>query len=179
VRAGLVHENQRPTFPLRPPLQFGPRLGAPALDDLLISLNGSSDGDLRGPPPCLEQTRHVALAGGDAELLLDHFDHPSAGPELTPEAVGLRAVPQEVGDQALLGRGQFGSRSRRWPGKQCFRPLAACRGQPPTHRPFCDVQGDRDVALLPALLFHQVQRLHPPPFLPVMRCEVLSNQALL
>src|SRR2546421_11983763 len=34
VEAGLIHENQRPTFPLRPPLQLGPRFGAPALDDL-------------------------------------------------------------------------------------------------------------------------------------------------
>src|SRR5919109_2099546 len=36
-------------------------------DEQLISLNGAGDRDLRGPPQCLEQTRHLALAVGDAE----------------------------------------------------------------------------------------------------------------
>jgi hypothetical protein len=55
-----------------------------------------------------------------------------------------------------------------------FSTLLSCAGRASRSPAPCT----RTVALLPALLFHQVQRLPPPPFLPIMRCE-LSNHALL
>ena len=44
----------------------------------------------------------MAFVVADAELLLDHLSDAGTGPHLTPEAVGLRAVPEELGNHALL-----------------------------------------------------------------------------
>ena len=55
-----------------------------------------------------EQPADVALVVADAELLLDHLGDAGTGPDLAPEPVRLRPVPEELGDQALLSGREFG-----------------------------------------------------------------------
>ena len=99
VEPRLVHENKLPALAAGLLLQCGPRLDPPALDRLFIPLDRSGDGDLRGPSQSLEQARHLALAVRDPELLGEDPGDPLTGPDLSPEAVRLRAMPEEVGDQ--------------------------------------------------------------------------------
>src|SRR3954447_1150796 len=89
--------------------QGGPRLDPPPRDRLLVALNRPGNRDLRGPSQLLQQPRRLALAVRHAELLADDPGDPVTGPDVPPEAIRLGAVPEEVGDQAYLLGGQFGS----------------------------------------------------------------------
>ena len=129
VEPRFVHENKRPALAAGLLLQRGPRLDPPALDRLLVPLDGPGDGDLRGPSQSLEQARDLALAVRDAELLSDDPGDPVTGPDLAPEAIGLGAVPEEVGDQAELLGGELGRRARARVSEEglCARPVAQRR----------------------------------------------------
>src|SRR5581483_4129555 len=59
-----------------------------------------------------EQPADVVLVVADMELLLDHVGDAGTGPDLTPKPVGLGAMPEELGDQALLGGREFGRGAR-------------------------------------------------------------------
>jgi hypothetical protein len=43
----------------------------------------------------LEQPADVVLVVADAKLLLDHLGNAGTGPHLTPEPIGLRAMPED------------------------------------------------------------------------------------
>ena len=112
VEPRFVLENQHPALAPRPPSQFGPDLVAPALDGRLVPLDGPPDRHLGRPAQFLEQPADVVLVVADAELLLDDRGDAGAGPDLAPEAVGLRAVPEELRDQALLIGSEPGDTAR-------------------------------------------------------------------
>jgi hypothetical protein len=59
----------------------------------------------------LEDARHLTAAIPDVEFLPEDTGDPITCPDLTREAIGLGAVPEEIGDQAdRLGR-EFGART--------------------------------------------------------------------
>ncbi len=148
--------------------QRRPRLDSPALDGLFIALDGPGDGDLRGPVESLEEARDLTAAVPDVEFLPEAAGDPIAGPDLARVAIGLGAVPEQVGDQAELLGSELGAR----PGARMRAEGLALPGprggQPLTDGPLGDAQGDGDVALLPALV-SEVQGLHAPPLPPVVR----------
>src|SRR5262245_43209134 len=78
------------------------------------------------------------------------------------EAVGLRGVPEELGDQALLGSGELGRVAGRRPRPQRLGAALAGAGEPTADGLLGDAQGRGGVALMPASLL-QVQRPQPPP----------------
>ncbi len=151
VESRLVHENKGPALAAGLLLQRGPRLDPPAPDRLLVPLDRPGDGDLRGPSQALEQPRHLALAVRDAELLAEDSGDPLTGPDVAAEAVGLGAMPEEVGDQPELLGGELGGRARAGVRAERLRTAAAGGGEPTTDGTLRGVEGDRDVALLPAL----------------------------
>ena len=111
VEPRFVLENQHPALAPRPPSQFRPDLVTPAPDGFLVPLDGPPDRHLGRPVQFLEQPADVALVVADAELLLDHLGDAGTGPDLTPKPVGLRAMPEELRDQALLSGREFGRAS--------------------------------------------------------------------
>ena len=108
VEPRFVLENQHPALALRPPAQVRPDLVPPAPDGLLVALDGPPDRHLGRPVQFLEQPADVVLVVADAELLLDDLGDAGTGPDLAAEAVGLRAVPEELRDQTLLRGREFG-----------------------------------------------------------------------
>src|SRR5579864_1496130 len=102
VEARFIHENQGSALPACPLPECRPGLIAPADDGILVPLDGPRNGHLRGPAEVFQDPRYLALAVEDPELLLQHLGDTGAGPNVTPEAVRLRAVPEEVGNQAAL-----------------------------------------------------------------------------
>src|SRR5512135_1295890 len=142
--ARLIHQNKGPVLAAGLLLQNRPRLDPPAWDRLLITLDCPGDRDLRGPAQTLEQTRDLALAGGDAELLREDAGDPLTGPDVAPKTVGLGAVPEEIGDETELLGGQLGFRPRTRVSQQRLRTIAAGGGQPLTDRPPRDPESGCD-----------------------------------
>src|SRR5262249_22602837 len=103
-----------------------------------------------------------ALAVRDPELLLHNLRDARAGPDLSAEAIGLRAMPEEVRQQTPLLGAESGGMAGGRPRQQGVGPAGARGGQPLADRPFGGTEGDGDVALLPAKLF-QAPGLHAPP----------------
>jgi hypothetical protein len=128
VEARFVLEEQDPTLATCPPSQLRPDLITPAFDGLLVPLDGPPDRHLGRPAQFLEQTPDAALVVADAEFFLDDPSDAGAGPDLAAEAIGLRPVPEELGDQAFLGIRQLGRAARREVGQQ--RLGAAVSGAP-------------------------------------------------
>src|SRR5690606_22799395 len=107
VEPTLIDESQGTPFSSGTAFQLGPVLVTPALDLLLVALDGSGDRDLWCPAYFLEDSGNVMLVVIDAKLLLDDPTHPIADPEIAPEAVGFRTVPEEVSDQLPLAGEEF------------------------------------------------------------------------
>ena len=170
VEPRFVLENQHPALAPRPPAQVRPDLVTPALDGLLVPLDGPPDRHLGRPVQLLEQPADVALVVADAELLLDDLGDAGAGPDLAAEAVGLRPVPEELRDQPLLLRQSVGGRGPGRGGNEGPRDRLVGGGEPPADGWFGDAQSLGDVPLRPALLL-QAQRPQPPPLLPVPECR--------
>src|SRR5579872_2981113 len=108
VEPRFVLENQHPALAPCPLAEVGPDFGTPALDGRLIALHGPPDRDLRRPAEFFEQPADVILVVAGAELLLDDQGDPGTGPHPAAEAVSLRAMPEELGDEAFLCVGQAG-----------------------------------------------------------------------
>ena len=108
VETRFVLENQHAALTFGSPSQFGPNLGAPAFDGLLVALDGPLDRHLRRPQQFLEQTANVVLVVADAELFLDDQGDAGAGPDLAAEPVSLRPVPEEFRDETFLLGESFG-----------------------------------------------------------------------
>src|SRR5512135_2370981 len=179
VETRFIHENKLPTLILRPLLQRGPRLDPPAFDRRFVPLDGPRDGDLRGPTQALQQAGDLALAVRDAGLLREDINDSATSPAIPPKAIRLGAVPEEVGDQPHLLRGQLrrrtptaGARDRR------VRPPTPGGGQPLADRRLGGVEGGRDVALLPTLSL-EVQRPNSPTLPPVMRSRIRGFHTLI
>jgi hypothetical protein len=119
----------------------------------------------------------VALVVADAELLLDHLGNAGAGPDLAAEAIRLGAVPQEVGDEALLGRGELGRVSGGRAGAERLGAAGAGAAHPAADRLLGDPEGLSDGPLRPAVLL-QVQGPPPPPFAPILGEEVSGAHPL-
>src|SRR5262249_28264077 len=109
VEARFVHEDQHPTLAagLLPPER--PPLPSPALRRLFIALEGPNDRDLRGPSQALEDAGDLASAVPDPEFLPEDDSDTVTRPDLARKAIGFRAVPEEVGDQAGLLGCEFGT----------------------------------------------------------------------
>ena len=178
VETRFVHKNQGPTFATRLRFQTWPGLGAPAFDLLLIPLDGPRDRHLGCPPQLLQEPRDVALVIGDAELFLDDLGHTRTGPNLAPEAVGLRPMREKVGDQSPLIRSEFGGAAVGQVRQQCRGAVATCTSDPSTDGALTDTERDGDLPLLPAELL-QMPGTHPAPLPQVRWVEVLKVHALL
>src|SRR5436305_1757300 len=113
----------------------------------------------------------MVLVVVDTKLRLDDSGDAGASPDLTVEAVGLRAVPKELRDQLLLGGRELGRAARRGPCQECLGAGVTGGGEPTTDGLLGDAQGIADVALTPALLL-QEQRPQPPPLAPVIWDEI-------
>src|SRR5205814_519096 len=148
VEPRLVHENKGPALAAGLLQEYGPRLDPPPLDRLLVPLDRSGDGNLRGPSDPFEQPRHLALAVGGAELFVKDPGDPFTGPDVAAEAVGLGPMPKEVREEAELLGGELAERARRGVGAEGLRTAAAGGSEPTAHGPFGGIEGDRDVALL-------------------------------
>src|SRR5262249_22855217 len=171
VEPRFVLENQHPALASRPPLQVRPDFDAPAPDRFLVPLDGASDRHLGRPAQLLEQTPDVTFVVADAELFLDDQGDAGARPDLSAEAVGLRPVPEELRDQALLLGGKSWSRAGGGVVPERLRTVLAGTGEPTADRLFSGPESRSDVALIPALLL-QFQRPQPPPRTPILRHEV-------
>ena len=113
----------------------------------------------------------MVLVVVDTELLLDDAGDAGAGPDVTAEAVGLRPVPEELWDHALLGGREFGRVAWRGPCQERLGTAVAGGSEPTADGLLGDAQGIADLTLAPALLF-QKQRPQPPPLSPVNWDEV-------
>lgn len=171
VEPRFVHENQHPALAPGLPSQFRPDLVPPAPDGLLVTLDGPPDRHLGRPVQFLEQTPDMPLVVADAELLLDDPGDAGAGPHLATKSVGLRPMPEELGDHVFLGVRQPGRVARCWVGQPCLATTMTGASEPSADRLPGGAQGLGDDPLIPAFLF-QVQGLQPPPLTPVMRDEV-------
>src|SRR4029079_1100696 len=110
VESRFVHEDEGPAAPAGRLPQRRPRLDSPALDGLLIALDGPGDGDLGGPVESLEDARDLTTAVPDVEFLPEDASDSIASPDLARVAIGLGAVPEQVGDQAELVGSELGAR---------------------------------------------------------------------
>src|SRR5262249_20219501 len=113
VEARFVLEGHLPALTFGPPEQFGPDFDAPALDGLLVTLDGPLDRHLGRPVQFLEQASDMTWMVANAELFFDDQGDAGAGPDLAGESVGLRSMPEEFRDQPLLTVGEFGGTARR------------------------------------------------------------------
>src|SRR5581483_1164028 len=118
----------------------------------------------------------MVLVVADAKLLLDHLGNAGTGPHLTPKPVGLRAMPEELRDQALLSGREFGRAPRTGVGAQGFRSASAGPGEPTADTLGGDAECLGDVVPRPALLL-QVQRSKPPPLQRVSRKGIRNLHA--
>lgn len=167
VEARFVHENQFPTFAVGLSLQGGPRLDPPPRDRLLIPLDRAGDRDLRSPTEALQQSRDLALAVRDVELLTDHPGDPATGPDVAPEAVSLGAMPEEIRDQTDLLGGQPGGDAPMVEMRgEGFTPTPPSRSQPSADATLACPESGGDVVLSPSLLM-EFPRPQSPPFRPV------------
>src|SRR5205823_5895938 len=112
-----------------------------ASDGLFVPLQGPSVRYLGRPAQFLEQAPDVGLVVADAELVLDDPGDASASPDLSAEAVGLRPVPEEFGDQPFLRVGELGRAARCRTGEQGPGAAIAAASEPTTDGLFGDVQG--------------------------------------
>src|SRR5467141_1222199 len=168
IEARFVHKNKGSALAARPLFQFGPDLGLPAFDLFFIPLHGTGNGNLRSPTQFLQQAGNVVFVIRDTELPLKYFGHPSTSPEFAPKSVGFRPVPKKVWNQALLSWRQLGRMARRTMMEQCIGAALSCSRQPLADSRLRDVQGLRNVPLLPTALL-QLQRSQPSPLFPIMR----------
>ena len=171
VEARFVHENEGPVFAAGLLLQNWPRFDPPPLDGFFVPLDRPGDRDLRSPSQVLEQARYLALAVRDAELLVNGPGDTLTGPDVSPKAVGLRSVPEEVGDQPELFGCELGDRARGGMGAESFWPTPSCSGGPTTNRGLGGIEGGCDVALLPALSLEPV-----PSFAATPSSHEVANQ---
>src|SRR5262249_60141549 len=95
IESRFVHEDEGAALAAGPLPQRRPRLDSPAIDGLLIALDGPGDGDLGSPVESLEDARHLTAAIPGAEFLPEDTGDPITGPDLAREAIGLRARPEE------------------------------------------------------------------------------------
>ena len=102
VESGFVHQNKHSVLASRPLPQIRPDFVPPGLDGFLVALKGPSDWHLRCPVKLLEQAGDLALVISDPEFLLDHLGDTGARPDLAPEPVSLRTMPQELRNQTTL-----------------------------------------------------------------------------
>src|SRR5262249_22138189 len=112
----------------------------------------------------------VVFVVEDAELLLDHTGDSGAGPDLAWEAVSLRAVPEELGDEPLLLWREVGRATGARSGAEGLHVALAGAGGPVADGDLGDAQSPRDSALGPAVLL-QLPRPKPPPLAPVPRLD--------
>ena len=108
VEPRFVLENQHPVLAPCPLAQFGPDRRTPVLDGLFVSLDGPPNRHLGGPLQFLQEPANVPLVVADAEFLFDNLGNTATSPDLAAEAISLRPVPEELGDQALLRVGELG-----------------------------------------------------------------------
>src|SRR5262249_59910637 len=130
--------SQKPTPrgpPRPPPLQVRPDLLPPAVDGHLVPLDGSFDRHLGSPAQFFEQLADVVLVVADAKFLRNDLGDAGGRPHLPAEAVGLRPVPEEFRDQALVGRGELGRAARGGASEQCLGAAVAGAGRPPADAP--------------------------------------------
>jgi hypothetical protein len=104
----LFLENQHPALASCPPEQVGPDVVTPTLDGLFVAFEGPSDWHLGRPVQLLEDLADATFVVTDAELLLDYLGEAGTGPHLTPDPVRLRAMPEDLRDEAFLSRGEYG-----------------------------------------------------------------------
>src|SRR5687768_154322 len=90
-----------------------PNLSVPTPNGFFVPLDRTSYWYLGCPVEFSEQSTDVALVVAGTELLPNHLSDSGTGPDRAPEPVCLCAVPEELGDQALLGRGEFGRAARK------------------------------------------------------------------
>src|SRR5262249_1935748 len=172
VEPRFVREDEGPALAPRLLPQRRPRLGPPALDGLLVALDGPGDGDLRGPVQSLEEARHLTAAVPDVEFLPEDAGDPITGPDLAREAVGLGArrgeavglgaVPEEVGEQAELLGSELGASAGARTSAQGLALPGPRGGQPLADGTFGGAEDGGDLALRTALLL-EIQGPHPPP----------------
>jgi hypothetical protein len=105
---------------------------------------------------------------GDAELQVHHGGNPATGPYVAPEAIGLGAAVQQLGQMRQLAGGQPTGCARGGLMAQGLRATFACTPQPFAARGFADTQGLGNPALRPALLL-VLPGLETPCFFPVAR----------
>ena len=125
---------------------------------------------LGGPLQFLQEPATVPLVVADAEFLFDNLGDTAASPDLAAEAISLRPVPEELGDQALLRVGEHGRAA--WDGlrAQHLGAASADASEPMTDGDLGDAQGLGNSALTPALML-QLQGPQPPPLTPVSKGE--------
>jgi hypothetical protein len=105
---------------------------------------------------------------GDAELQAHHGGDAATGPYVAPEAVGLGAAVQQLGQTRQLVGGQPPGRARGRLMAQGLQATIAGAPHPLTDRGFADTQGLGNPALRPALLL-VLPGLETPCFFPVAR----------
>src|SRR3989440_12557883 len=110
-------------------------------DRLLVALEGSPDRHLGRPAQLLQQPADVTPVVADAELLFDDSGDAGGGPNLTAEAVGLRPVPEELGDQVLLAGRELGRRASPGLGPEGLGATRAGTGEPTADSFLGDIQG--------------------------------------
>ena len=114
----------------------------------------------------------------DTELPFKYFGYPSTSPEFTTKPVGFRSVPKKVRNQAFLPWCKLAGMPRRTMMEQCIGSTLSSSHQPFADGCFRDVQGLRNVPLLPTSLF-QLQRPQPPPLFPIMRNGLIRVHSLI
>jgi hypothetical protein len=105
---------------------------------------------------------------GDAQLQAHHGGDPATGPYVAPEAIGLGAAVQRLGQMRQLVGGQPPGCARGRPMAQGLRAAFACAPHPLADGGFADAQGLGNLALRPALLL-VLPGWETPCFLPVAR----------
>src|SRR5262249_55618874 len=171
VESRFVRENQHPALAPRPPLQFRPDVVPPALDGCFVPLDRPADGHLGGPLQFLEQPADMVLVVADADLLLDDAGHAGTGPDLAPEAIRLRPMPEKLGDQTLLSGREVGRGPAMGASAQGIGPAVADLSEPTADADRGGAESLGDVLARPALTL-QVQRSKPPPLKPIRGKEI-------
>src|SRR5512142_412849 len=111
--------------------------------------------------------RKTSAAAGTAPLL-DHERDAGTGPDLAPEPVRLRPVPEELGDQALLSGREPGRAPGTWASAEGLRPAVAGASAPTADADGRDAKRLSDVTPRPARS-PQLQCPKPPPFASIGR----------
>src|SRR5512135_2755667 len=132
----------------------------------LIALDGPPDRHRGRPAESPEQPADVVLVVANAELLLDDESDAGAGPDLAPKALGLRAMPEELRDEALLLGSQPGDPARGGMGAKGLGAVPLRDGKPVADGGVGDAESPGDRPLRPAFVLER-QRPHPPPLHPI------------